>query len=153
MNPKRRKRLGLAVLLLIGVSSITALVLYALNQNLMYFYSPTEVASGKVPGSRDYRLGGMVQKGSVHRESDGLTVHFTLTDFQHDIPVTFRGLLPDLFREGQGIVAHGHIDAGGQFAATQLEAKHDEKYMPPDVAAALKAAQKNGKATSEKSSL
>jgi cytochrome c-type biogenesis protein CcmE len=131
----------LVLLLIVGAASVTALVVYALGQNVMYFYSPSEVAAGKPPSERDYRLGGMVVKGSVKREADGLTVRFTLTDFVHEIPVTYKGLLPDLFREGQGIVAHGRRDAAGAFAATQLEAKHDEKYMPPDVAAALKAAQ------------
>src|SRR5688500_12444875 len=105
MTPKRRQRLSLIIVLIIGVGSATALALYAFQQNLLYFYSPTQVFAGEAPQDRMFRVGGLVVDGSVKRETDGLTVHFKLTDTKQTIPLVYTGLLPDLFREGQGIVA------------------------------------------------
>lgn len=139
LNRTRKRRLGFVILLLSGGAAATALMLYALGQNLLYFYSPTQVMAGEAPDDQIYRLGGMVEAGSVKREPDGLTTRFVLTDYDQRIPLVYTGLLPDLFREGQGIVAHGKLDADGVFTAERLEAKHDENYMPPEVAAALKA--------------
>jgi cytochrome c-type biogenesis protein CcmE len=138
MRVKRKRRIAFVSLLLIGGAVAASLVLFALGQNLLYFYSPSQVAAGELASQQTFRLGGMVERGSVRREADGLTVRFTLTDFAHALPVTYRGLLPDLFREGQGIVAHGRVAADGSFRAEKLEAKHDENYMPPEVASALK---------------
>jgi cytochrome c-type biogenesis protein CcmE len=140
MTPKRKRRLGLIVILLLGVSSATALALYAFQQNLLYFYSPTQIAAGEAPQNRMFRVGGLVVDGSVKREADGLTVRFELTDNAKTIPVVYTGLLPDLFREGQGIVAHGQLTSGGVFRAEEVLAKHDENYMPPEVAESLKTA-------------
>jgi cytochrome c-type biogenesis protein CcmE len=120
-----------------GVSIAGALALSAFRQNVTFFFDPTQVASGQVrPGER-FRLGGMVTKGSVQRAPGSLEVRFIVTDFRHDVPVTYTGVLPDLFREGQGVVAHGKI-VGGTFVADEVLAKHDEKYMPPEVARSLK---------------
>jgi len=140
MTPKRKRRLGLIVALVIGVGVATGLALYAFQQNLLYFYSPSQVFAGEAPTGRMFRVGGLVVNGSVKHEADGLTVHFKLTDTDKTIPLVYTGLLPDLFREGQGIVAHGTIDRDGLFRAEEVLAKHDENYMPPEVAASLKAA-------------
>jgi cytochrome c-type biogenesis protein CcmE len=126
------------VLLVTGMGLATALILKAFEQNLMYFYSPGDIAAGKAPSNRDFRIGGMVVKGSVVRAAGSLAVRFTLTDFAHETPVSYAGILPDLFREGQGIVAHGRLTAAGTFEAREVLAKHDENYMPPEVAASLK---------------
>ncbi|MBX9608573.1 MAG: cytochrome c maturation protein CcmE [Gammaproteobacteria bacterium] len=137
MTPRRKRMLviGLGVL---GIGVAVALILAAFNQNLMYFYSPSEVARGEAPGNRAFRLGGMVVKGSVQRDPQDLTVRFAVTDFAQQRTVTYKGILPDLFREGQGIVAIGQLDPGGVFVASEVLAKHDENYMPPEVAQALK---------------
>ncbi len=127
--------IGLGVL---GIGVAVALILAAFNQNLMYFYSPSEVARGEAPGNRAFRLGGMVVKGSVQRDPQDLTVRFAVTDFAQQRTVTYKGILPDLFREGQGIVAIGQLDPDGVFVASEVLAKHDENYMPPEVAQALK---------------
>jgi cytochrome c-type biogenesis protein CcmE len=140
MTPKRRQRLSLIIVLIIGVGSATALALYAFQQNLLYFYSPTQVFAGEAPQDRMFRVGGLVVDGSVKRETDGLTVHFKLTDTKQTIPLVYTGLLPDLFREGQGIVAHGRLGEDGMFRAEEVLAKHDENYMPPEVAESLKTA-------------
>ncbi len=140
MTPKRKQRLILVTLLVAGIGSATALALYAFSQNLLYFYTPSQIAAGEAPKGRQFRVGGLVVDGSVKHESDGLTVHFELTDTAKTIPLVYKGLLPDLFREGQGIVAQGSVDSDGLFRAEEVLAKHDEKYMPPDVAYALKAA-------------
>ena len=138
MTP-RRKRMVIIALCVIGVGIAVALILSAFNQNLMYFYSPAEVARGAAPSNRPFRLGGMVVKGSVERgNATDLTVRFKVTDFAQQRAVAYRGILPDLFREGQGIVAIGTLDAHGVFIASEVLAKHDEKYMPPEVAQALK---------------
>jgi cytochrome c-type biogenesis protein CcmE len=138
MTP-RRKRMLVIALCVLGVGIAVALILNAFNQNLMYFYSPAEVARGAAPSNRPFRLGGMVVKGSVERgTATDLTVRFKVTDFAHERAVAYRGILPDLFREGQGIVAIGALDTQGVFIASEVLAKHDENYMPPEVAQALK---------------
>ena len=137
LNAKRKRRLMMVGLLVVGVGIAAALALSAFRENILYFYSPTEVLSGEAPAGHKFRLGGLVVEGSVRRETDGLTVHFGLTDTAKEIPVMYSGILPDLFREGQGIVAHGRLDEGGVFVADEVLAKHDENYMPPEVAAAL----------------
>lgn len=125
---KRFLLIGIALALLAGA---TALVLFAFNDNLMLFHTPSEVAAGKVPQGRAFKLGGMVLTGSFRREADGITTHFTLTDTARNVPVIFKGPLPDLFKEGKGAVAEGSLDAQGVFVATTILAKHDENYMPP----------------------
>lgn len=138
MTP-RRKRMLIIALCVLGVGIAVALILNAFNQNLMYFYSPAEVARGAAPSNRPFRLGGMVVTGSVERgTATDLTVRFKVTDFAQERAVAYRGILPDLFREGQGIVAIGALDTHGVFIASEVLAKHDEKYMPPEVAQALK---------------
>jgi len=137
MTPRRR-RLWLVIGIVAGVSVAGALALTAFRQNVMFFFDPTQVAAGKVRENERFRLGGMVEKGSVHRTPGSLQVEFTVTDFRHDVPVTYSGVLPDLFREGQGVIAHGHLGHDGVFIADEVLAKHDEKYMPPQVAQSLK---------------
>ena len=127
------------------------LVLNAFNDNLVFFHTPSEVAEGKVPQGRNFRVGGMVVKGSVSRKPGDLEVKFVLTDFAHQVPVEYTGVLPDLFREGQGIIAHGTMGADGAFVADEVLAKHDEKYMPPEVAASLKQKAAPGPAAAEPS--
>lgn len=139
MTP-RRKRLVNVVLVLAGMGLATALIMSAFEENLMYFYSPTEVAAGEAPENRSFRLGGLVVEGSVLRQPQGLGVWFTLTDMVEERVVYYEGILPDLFREGQGIVANGQLNASGAFVASEVLAKHDENYMPPEVADALDAA-------------
>jgi cytochrome c-type biogenesis protein CcmE len=132
--------LTLVVVLVVAAGIATGLALYAFQQNLLYFYSPSQVYAGEAPAGRMFRVGGLVVDNSVKRESDGVTVRFELTDTGRTIPVVYTGLLPDLFREGQGIVAHGRLGAGGLFRAEEVLAKHDENYMPPEVAESIKAA-------------
>lgn len=138
MKPARRQRLILIVLMVIGIATAVGFALKAFNENLMYFFSTTDVLAGKAPKDALFRLGGMVVKGSVQRPGDGLTVHFKLTDFSKEVAVEYTGILPDLFREGQGIVANGKLDGRGVFVAQEVLAKHDENYMPPEVKASLK---------------
>jgi cytochrome c-type biogenesis protein CcmE len=138
LNAKRKRRLMVVGLLVVGVAIAAALALSAFRENLLYFYSPTEVLAGKAPAGHKFRLGGLVVEGSVKRETDDLTVNFGLTDTASEIQVSYSGILPDLFREGQGIVAHGRLNDAGVFVADEVLAKHDENYMPPEVAAALK---------------
>jgi len=138
MTPRRRKRLFIVLGLLTGIGIAAALALTAFKENLLYFYSPSEVFAGKAPQQAKFRLGGLVVNGSVRRDQgDGLTVYFDLTDNAKTIPVSYTGILPDLFREGQGIIAHGVMDGRGGFVADEVLAKHDENYMPPEVAQAL----------------
>lgn len=134
----RHKRLALVVGGLAGLSLAAYLVFSAMNDNLMLFISPSDVAQHKNPTDKAFRLGGLVEEGSVSRGPDGVTVHFVVTDNANKINVTYKGILPDLFREGQGIVANGKLTPEGHFVASEVLAKHDEKYMPPEVAAALK---------------
>jgi len=137
----RQKRLLAVVLVLIGMGIAALLILTAFEKNLMYFYTPSEVANGEVPTNRKFRIGGMVVDGSVRRNEDDLAVRFDLTDTAHVVTVEYEGILPDLFREGQGIVANGIVAENGHFVAAEVLAKHDENYMPPEVAEALEKAQ------------
>ena len=144
---KRSKRKLLVVMVLFGVALATVLGLTAFKENLLYFYSPSQIRAGEAPSSRSFRIGGLVVNGSVQREEGGLAVKFDLTDNNATVPVTYTGILPDLFREGQGIVAMGSLDGTGLFVADEVLAKHDENYMPPEVADALKAADAAGRQT------
>jgi cytochrome c-type biogenesis protein CcmE len=135
----RHKRMMFIVLGLAAVGLIAALILNALQSNINHFFSPTEVTAGKSPQARTFRLGGLVEKGSVQRQ--GVMVHFRVTDNVQTIPVAYSGILPDLFREGEGVVAQGKMGGDGVFAAEEVLAKHDETYMPPEVAKALDQAQ------------
>jgi cytochrome c-type biogenesis protein CcmE len=138
MKPARRQRLILIALMVIGIGTATAFALKSFNENLMYFFSTTDVVDGKAPKDSLFRLGGMVVKGSVQRPGDGLMVRFKLSDFSKEVTIEYTGILPDLFREGQGIVANGKLDSRGVFVAEEVLAKHDENYMPPEVKASLK---------------
>ncbi len=137
MNPKRKKRLTYVVLIVIGVGIAVGLMVTAFQQNMMYFITPTEIIAGTAPEGRTIRLGGVVSEGSLKREDDGITVHFKVTDNANEIPVLYKGILPDLFREGQGIIAMGKVNSNGLFIADEVLAKHDENYMPPEVMEAL----------------
>jgi cytochrome c-type biogenesis protein CcmE len=145
MTPRRKKRLTLVGLVLLGVAGAAALFLTAFQENLVYFYSPTEVANGKAPVDRTFRIGGLVKEGSVERDQETLEARFVVTDTAHNVPIVYEGVLPDLFREGQGIVANGKLTKEGTFQAAEVLAKHDENYMPPEAAEALEKAQKEGK--------
>ena len=136
---RKRRRL---VFVLIGVAMLsvaTALVLFAFNKNIVFFYSPTDLLAQPQPAGQGFRLGGLVEQGSVAK--DGTIIRFRITDKKNTLLVVYRGVLPDLFREGQGVVVEGSLASDGSFTASSVLAKHDEKYMPPEVAAALK---KNG---------
>ena len=137
MKP-RHKRLAAIAIGVAALGAVTALVLRAFNENLVFFFTPTEVAANKAPQGRTFRIGGMVEKGSVKR--DGVDVRFVVTDTAKTLPVTYRGALPDLFREGKGVVAQGQLGADGVFRASEVLAKHDENYMPPEAAEAVKRA-------------
>lgn len=137
----RQKRLALLAFGLAALSLAAWLVLSAFQKNLVFFFTPTQVLSGEAPHGRSFRVGGMVESGSLRRHPDGITVSFTVTDFAQRVDVNYRGILPDLFKEGKGVVAQGKLDAGNIFVADQVLAKHDEKYMPPDAAYALKQAE------------
>jgi cytochrome c-type biogenesis protein CcmE len=138
----RHKKLALIVLVVAVLGIAVALVLNAFNSNLVFFFSPTQVANGEAPTSRAFRIGGLVEAGSIKREADGLTTRFVVTDTAKSMPVTYTGILPDLFKEGKGVVAEGRLGPDGVFAATQVLAKHDENYMPPEAASAIEQAQK-----------
>ena len=142
MNPKRKKRLMIVLFILGGAGTAIGLTLYALSQNINLFYSPTQIANGEAPLNTRIRAGGMVVDGSVVRDPDSLRVEFAVTDFENSVPIVYSGILPDLFREGQGIVAQGEMDAQGKLQAVEVLAKHDENYMPPEVAEALEKAGK-----------
>ena len=135
-----KKRVALVGAILLGVGAAAALAFTAFRQNMLYFFSPTQVSAGEAPIGHTFRLGGLVETGSLKRHADGLTVDFAITDTAHRVPVTYSGVLPDLFREGQGTVALGKLGPDGRFAADEVLAKHDENYMPPEVADALKTA-------------
>ena len=137
----RHKRLAAVLTLVVGVGLAVVLALQAFQENLLFFYSPTQVANGEAPQGYAFRMGGLVLDGSVERAADSLEVKFAITDGAKDIPVVYTGILPDLFREGQGIVARGTIGPDGRFTAEEVLAKHDENYMPPEVAEALVQAQ------------
>lgn len=140
MTPTRKKRLLIVALIVLGVGAATAVAITALNDNMLYFVSPSDVQADAAPAGRQIRLGGLVLDGSIERDPDSLAVRFTVTDGRHDVPVVFEGILPDLFREGQGVIAHGHLDEGGLFHAREVLARHDETYMPPEVKRSLEAA-------------
>lgn len=132
----RHKRLALIVGGLAALGVAATLVLNAFNSNLVFFFSPTDVAAGKAPQGKTFRIGGMVEKGSVQREADGVTVRFVVTDTEKTLPVAYKGILPDLFQEGKGVVAQGKLE-GERFVASEVLAKHDENYMPPEAAKAV----------------
>ncbi len=138
----RHKRLALVAAALGLLALATGLVLNAFRTNLVFFFTPSQVAAQEAPRDRAFRIGGLVEKGSVQREPDGLTVRFNVTDTAKTIPVVYRGILPDLFREGKGVVTQGRLREDGVFVATEVLAKHDENYMPPEAAHALEQAHK-----------
>jgi cytochrome c-type biogenesis protein CcmE len=138
MTRKRRRLLFVAIGLLF-LGSATALVLNAFQDSLVFFYSPSDLLAKPAAAGRAVRLGGLVEKGSVVKDADGVTVHFKVTDLKQALAIAYKGVLPDLFREGQGVVVEGRLLPDGSFQATEVLAKHDEKYMPPEVAKALKA--------------
>ena len=141
MKPRYKRALMIvAALVVIGIAAM--LILNALNSNIALYVTPSEVAAGKAPQGQAFRIGGMVKDGSVKR--DGLTVHFVITDLVKDIPVSYTGILPDLFKEGKGAVIQGRLNPNGEFFASEVLAKHDENYMPPEAKHALEQAQKNG---------
>jgi cytochrome c-type biogenesis protein CcmE len=140
MNPIRKKRLGKIFLLVCGVSTALGLALTALQENINLFFSPSEIVSGKVPEGIFIRAGGLVEKGSLKRSMDSLELQFSITDGSRNIIVKYKGILPDLFREGQGVVALGKLSQNKVLQADQILAKHDENYMPPEAAHALKEA-------------
>ena len=140
MNPKRKKLLLVSIFIVLGAGTATALMLKAFQENLLYFYSPLQVRNGEAPVNRSFRIGGLVVAGTVNRDPNSLHIRFDLTDTVENVTVTYDGILPDLFREGQGIVANGKMSADGIFQATEVLAKHDENYMPPEVAAAIEQA-------------
>ncbi|MFV2059069.1 MAG: cytochrome c maturation protein CcmE [Gammaproteobacteria bacterium] len=142
MTPVRKRRLSMVALLVLGVAVATAFALQALNENINLFYTASQVYAGEAPQGRSIRLGGMVVDGSVNRTSSGtnILVKFDLTDNDKTVTVAYAGILPDLFREGQGIIATGKVNEAGMFVASEVLAKHDEEYMPPEVAATMKKA-------------
>ena len=139
MNPKKRRRLAFAGALLLAGAGAAALIVTALSDNIQYFNSPSDIVARHVAPGVFFRVGGLVQKGSVAHGKNGL-VHFVVTDGRSTVPVDYTGVLPDLFREGQGVIAIGALSPGGTFMASEILAKHDEKYMPPEVVKALKRA-------------
>jgi cytochrome c-type biogenesis protein CcmE len=138
----RHKRLALVAAGLVALAAAAALGLNALRSNLVFFYTPTQIAAREAPAGAALRVGGLVQAGSVRREGDGVSVRFVVTDTAHELPVVYRGILPDLFKEGKGVVAQGELGPDGVFRASQVLAKHDENYMPPEAAAAVDRAHK-----------
>ncbi|HBC23496.1 MAG TPA: cytochrome c maturation protein CcmE [Pseudomonas sp.] len=137
MNPVRKKRLFIVLAILAGVGIAVALALFALQQNINLFYTPSQIAAGEAPEGTRIRAGGLVEEGSVKRTNDSLSVAFRVTDGAQAITITYQGILPDLFREGQGIVALGRVNTDGVLVADEVLAKHDENYMPPEVTQAL----------------
>lgn len=138
----RHKRAAIIVGGLASLGVAAALVLNAFQSNLVFFYTPTQVSAGEAPQQRTFRIGGMVLPGSVQRQADGLSVQFVVTDTAKEMPVIYTGILPDLFREGKGVVAQGMLEANGVFRAKEVLAKHDENYMPPEAQHALDQAAK-----------
>ena len=148
MNSTQKKRLGLIAEGLIICGAAAALVFNAFEENLVFFFSPSQVAAHEAPEGRAFRIGGFVQEGSVQRQKDGVTVRFEVTDTAHTVPVTYKGSLPDLFKEGKGVVAQGKLQ-NGVFVADQVLAKHDENYMPPEAEKAVQDAHKKARAMKE----
>ena len=139
MKP-RHKRIAMVTGGLAALAVAAGLILSAFQKNLVFFFTPSQVAANEAPQGKTFRIGGMVENGSVKRQPDGVTVHFIVTDTAKSIPVAFHGALPDLFREGKGVVAQGRVGADGVFQASEVLAKHDENYMPPEAADAVKRA-------------
>ena len=137
MNSVRKQRLITVFIISIVLATAIALILYALRQNINLFYTPTQVVDGLAPNNHSFRLGGMVEKGSIKRRLNGLDVEFKITDFKHSVTVIYHGILPDLFRENQGIVAQGRLNGDKLFKADEVLAKHDANYMPPEIKQAL----------------
>jgi cytochrome c-type biogenesis protein CcmE len=133
----RRKRLFAVIAILVGVGAGVTLFLLASRENLLYFYSPSQVMAGEAPRGKAFRIGGLVTTGSLRRTDGTLEIHFVVTDNQASVPVRYTGLLPDLFSEGKGVIARGRLGESGEFVAEEVLAKHDENYMPPEVAASL----------------
>ncbi len=149
MKPRHQRMVAIAAgVALIAIAA--ALVLNALQGNIVFFFSPSQVAAKEAPVEKTFRVGGLVQEGSIKRESDGLTVHFVVTDTAKNIPVVYKGILPDLFKEGKGVVTQGRLGPDGVFRATEVLAKHDENYMPPEAAHALEQARKAQKSVVQK---
>jgi len=138
VKPARKKRLFFIIFLIAGVTLAAGFAMYAFNQNLMFYFSPTDVKQGKAPVNKIFRMGGMVVEGTFKKEPKSLKVHFDLTDYEKTVSVEYEGILPDLFREGQGIISRGKLNEQGVFMAEEVLAKHDENYMPPEVAESLK---------------
>jgi cytochrome c-type biogenesis protein CcmE len=138
MTPTRRRRLYWVLGILAGVAIAGTLALQAFRSNVMFFFDPSQIVAGEVKQGQRFRMGGMVEKGSLVRQAGSLDVRFAVTDFKQTVHVRYSGVLPDLFREGAGVVAHGRLSADGDFVADEVLAKHDEKYMPPEVARSLK---------------
>jgi cytochrome c-type biogenesis protein CcmE len=137
---RRHKRIGIIIVGLAGLGVAAYLVANAFKNNLVFFFSPTQVVAKEAPINRTFRIGGLVENGTVKRDGDGLTVRFIVTDTAASVPVVYKGILPDLFKEGRGCVAQGHIGADGVFQADEVLAKHDENYMPPEAGQAIDAA-------------
>jgi cytochrome c-type biogenesis protein CcmE len=137
----RQKRFLFIAVGVVGVSMAVGLVLYALRGNVNLYFTPTQVFNNEAPHGRSFRIGGLVEEGSIKREKDGLTVNFVITDTHRSIPVVYKGILPDLFKEGKGVVAQGRVEADGLMRADEVLAKHDENYMPPEAADAMKQAE------------
>ena len=137
---RRHKRIAFIIVGLAGLAVAAGLVLSAFQNNLVFFFSPSQVAAKEAPINKTFRVGGLVENGTLQRDNDGLTVRFTVTDTAKSIPVVYKGILPDLFKEGKGCVAQGHVGADGVFYADQVLAKHDENYMPPEAGKAIDAA-------------
>ncbi len=144
MKP-RHKKLTIIIMSVAALGLSAALVLDAFQSNLVFFFSPSQVAANEAPRGRSFRIGGLVEEGSVKRQSDGITVSFVVTDTAKVIPVVYTGILPDLFKEGKGVVAQGKLSSDGVFQADEVLAKHDENYMPPEAADALEQASKSQK--------
>ena len=143
MHPLRKQRLTIVLFVVFGAAAAVALATFALRENINLFYPPVDIVAGKAPVGKSIRAGGMVLEGSLKRSPDSLRVDFIVTDYKAEVPVVYTGILPNLFAEGQGVVASGVLDASGVFQATEVLAKHDENYMPPEVQSALDAAASN----------
>jgi cytochrome c-type biogenesis protein CcmE len=145
----RHKRLGFIGLGVAGLGIAAALVLNAFQKNLVFFFSPSQVVAKEAPVGRNFRIGGLVENGTLKRDNDGLTVHFTVSDTVNKIPVVYKGILPDLFKEGRGCVAQGHVGNDGVFYAESVLAKHDENYMPPEAAQSIEKAKRSANEASK----
>jgi len=148
MKPRHKRFIAIAIGVA-GLGLAAGLVLSAFQKNLVFFFTPTQVADKEAPIGRSFRIGGMVEAGTLTRDSDGLTVHFIVTDTVKRVPVVYKGILPDLFKEGKGAVAQGRLGADGTFMASEVLAKHDENYMPPEAAEAIAKAKAAGQQSSK----